>query len=152
MFYGEYRHSIDEKGRLIIPSKFRETLKESYIEKFVVTRGLEKCLFVFTVNEWSQLQGKIKNLSLMKANARSFSRILFSGAYEAICDKQGRIIVPSHLMEYAGIKKEVVVVGVATRFEIWGTEPWDKFVNESLENYEAIAEELVDKGPLENNK
>lgn len=149
MFYGEYRHSIDNKGRLIIPAKFRETLKESYIEKFVVTRGLEKCLFVFTVNEWATLQGKIKNLSLMKANARSFSRILFSGAYEAVCDKQGRIMLPPHLIDYASIKKEVVVVGVSTRFEIWGVERWDQFVKESLENYEAIAEELVDKGPMD---
>ena len=145
MFYGEYRHSIDNKGRLIIPSKFRVTLKESYIEKFYVTRGLEKCLFVFTLNEWNQLQNKVKNLSLMKADARSFSRILFSGAYEAVCDQQGRIMLPPHLTEYASIKKNVVVVGVSTRFEIWGTESWDKFVNSSIENYESIAENLVDK-------
>jgi len=149
MFYGEYRHSIDNKGRLIIPSKFRETLKESYIDKFVVTRGLEKCLFVFTINEWTQLQSKIKNLSLMKANARSFSRILFSGAYEAICDKQGRIMLPQHLIDYGKIKKEVVVVGVSTRFEIWSVDSWNKFVTESLDNYETIAEELVDKGPMD---
>ncbi len=149
MFYGEYRHSIDNKGRLIIPSKFRETLKESYIEKFVVTRGLEKCLFVFTTHEWTQLQNKVKNLSLMKANARSFSRILFSGAHEAVCDKQGRIMIPPHLMDYASIKKETVVVGVSTRFEIWADDSWEKFVNASLDNYESIAEELVDKGPLE---
>lgn len=146
MFYGEYRHTIDNKGRLIIPSKFRVSLKEAYIEKFYVTRGLEKCLFVFTQNEWTQLQNKIKNLPLMKANARSFSRVLFSGAYEAVCDKQGRIMLPAHLIQFAQIKKNVVVVGVATRFEIWNVETWEKFVKSSLENYESIAEELVDKG------
>jgi len=149
MFYGEYHHNIDNKGRLIIPSKFRATIKEAYIEKFYVTRGLERCLFVFTQNEWTQLQSKVKNLSLMKANARSFSRVLFSGAYEAVCDKQGRIMLPPHLIQYAEIKKSIVVVGVATRFEIWSVETWEKFVKESLRNYEAIAEELVDRGSAE---
>lgn len=146
MFYGEYRHNIDNKGRLIIPAKFRMVLKDKYIEKFYVTRGLERCLFVFTENDWNYLEQKFKSLPLTQATARAFSRLLFSGAYEATCDKQGRILIPNHLLQYAHITKEVLIIGVSNRIEIWDTKTWDDFSKVSINDYERIAEELVEKG------
>lgn len=146
MFYGEFRHSIDNKGRLIIPAKFRLVLKNKYIDKFFITRGLEKCLFVFTENEWSILEQKFKNLPLTQATARAFSRLLFSGAHEAVCDRQGRILIPNHLVEYAGITKDVLIIGVSNRIEIWDANMWGSFSNVSLADFERIAEELVEKG------
>lgn len=146
MFYGEFRHSIDNKGRLIIPAKFRLIIKDKYIEKFYVTRGLERCLFVFTENDWGLLEQKFKNLPLTQSTARAFSRLLFSGAYEATCDKQGRILIPSHLLQYAKIIKDVLIVGVSNRIEIWDGNTWEEFSKTSIEDYERIAEELVEKG------
>ena len=146
MFYGEYRHTIDEKGRLFIPSKFRVTLKEKFIEKFFVRRGLDQCLFVFTENEWNALTQKFKELPITQKNLRSFARLFFSGAFEATCDKQGRIIVPGNLIEYAQIRKDVIVIGVSNRFEIWDEKAWAGFSKDSLHSYEKIAEELVNLG------
>ncbi len=146
MFYGEYRHTIDDKGRLFIPSKFRVTLKEKFIEKFFVTRGLDKCLFVFTENEWNILTQKFKDHPITQKNLRSFARLFFSGAYEAACDKQGRIILPTTLTDYAQIEKDVTVIGVSNRFEIWDEKTWSIFSKESLQSYEKIAEELVNLG------
>lgn len=146
MFYGEFRHSIDNKGRVIIPAKFRLILKDKYIEKFYVTRGIERCLFVFTENEWNLLEQKFKNLPLTQSTARAFSRLLFSGAYEATCDKQGRILIPNHLLQYARISKDVLIIGVSTRIEVWDVNTWDEIAKTSIEDYERIAEELVEKG------
>lgn len=146
VFYGEFRHSVDNKGRVIIPAKFRLVLKDKYIEKFYVTRGLERCLFLFTENDWNLLEQKFKNLPLTQGTARAFSRLLFSGAYEATCDKQGRILIPNHLLQYARITKDVLVVGVSNRIEIWDVNTWDEFSKISLSDYEKIAEELVEKG------
>jgi len=146
MFYGEYRHAVDEKGRLIMPSRLRLCMKDNYIDKFFITRGLEKCLFAFTEREWTQLEQKFKALPITQGNARAFGRILFSGAFLADCDKQGRINIPQHLLNYAGIEKEVVVVGVSTRIEIWNLNSWDNFVAESLDSYEKTAEAFVDLG------
>ncbi len=146
MFYGEYRHTIDEKGRLFIPSKFRTTLKEKFIDRFFVTRGLDRCLFVFTENEWNVLTQKFKELPITQKNLRSFARLFFSGAFEAACDKQGRIILPGNLMQYASIQKDVTVIGVSNRFEIWDEKIWGGFSKDSLHSYEKIAEELVNLG------
>lgn len=146
MFYGEFRHSIDNKGRLIIPARFRLVIKDKYIEKFYVTRGLERCLFVFTENDWNLLEQKFKNLPLTQSTARAFSRLLFSGAYEATCDKQGRILIPSHLLQYARITKDVLIIGVSNRIEIWDVNTWEEFSKTSIEDFERIAEELVEKG------
>lgn len=146
MFYGEFRHSVDSKGRVIIPAKFRLVLKDKYIEKFYVTRGLERCLFLFTENDWNLLEQKFKNLPLTQSTARAFSRLLFSGAYEAVCDKQGRILIPGHLLQYARITKDVLIIGVSNRIEIWDMNTWDSFSKVSLDDYERIAEELVEKG------
>lgn len=146
MFYGEYRHNIDNKGRLIIPAKFRLVLKDKYIDKFYVTRGLERCLFVFTENDWNLLEQKFKSLPLTQATARAFSRLLFSGAYEAKCDRQGRILIPNHLLKYAHITKEVLIIGVSNRIEIWDVGTWGQFSQISINDYERIAEELVERG------
>lgn len=146
MFYGEYKHNIDSKGRLIIPAKFRLVLKDKYIEKFYVTRGLERCLFVFTENDWNLLEQKFKSLPLTQATARTFSRLLFSGAYEAACDRQGRILIPNHLLQYAHITKEVLIIGVSSRIEIWDSATWGEFSKVSINDFERISEELVERG------
>lgn len=146
MFYGEFRHSVDNKGRLIIPAKFRDTLRENYIDKFFVTRGLEHCLFVFTPRDWNTLLNKLKELPLTKGKPRDFMRLFLAGACEVECDKQGRIALPQSLILWAGISKDVVVVGVLNRFEIWDEENWRKFERERGRSYEEIAEQLIDVG------
>lgn len=144
MFYGEHEHKLDKKGRIIIPSTFREASKENYVEKFFVTRGLDTCLFMFPEEEWKQQEAKFKNLSFTKSQARKFNRLFFSGAVEAIPDKQGRILIPSYLKNYAGIKKEIMLIGVSSRIEIWSKEKWEEFYNTSKESFEDIAEKLMD--------
>lgn len=146
MFYGEYEHSIDRKGRLIIPSKFREVLKEHYIEKFYITGGLDNCLFLFTEEEWRTQEQKFKSMSFTKAEARRFNRLYFSGACELTCDKQGRVLIPQNLKNFAGIKIDVVIIGVSNRIEIWSKEKWNEFYEASRQTYEEIAERLVDLG------
>jgi MraZ protein len=144
MFYGEYEHTIDNKGRLIIPAKFRQISKESYVEKFFVTRGLDQCLFVFTEEEWRNQEHKFKNLPFTKKDSRKFNRLFFSGAFEAVIDKQGRILVPKYLKEYAQIKRNVIVVGVSNRFEVWDQSLWNEYYNNTQNSYEEIAEDLFD--------
>ena len=144
MFYGEYQHTIDNKGRLIIPAKFRQISKESYVEKFFVTRGLDKCLFVFTEEEWKIQEHKFKNLPFTKKDTRKFNRLFFSGAVESSIDKQGRILVPKYLKEYAQIKRDVIVVGVSNRFEVWDQSSWNEYYNNTQSSYEEIAEDLFD--------
>jgi len=140
MFLGEYQHSIDDKGRIIIPAKFREALGSD----FIITRGLDNCLFVYPRSEWTQLEQKIKSLPSMAANARAFSRLLFAGASECEWDKQGRVNVPSHLREYAKLEKECTVIGVSTRVEIWNKTLWEQYSRASQESFNEIAEKLVD--------
>lgn len=142
MFYGEHQHSIDEKGRLIIPSKFREVFKENYVERFFLTRGLDTCLFVFAEDEWRRQESKFRALSFTSAEARHFNRIYFSGACEVTCDKQGRILVPDYLKEFAGIKRDVVIVGVSSRMEIWAKESWEAFYSSAKGSFEKIAENI----------
>jgi len=110
MFLGEYQHSIDEKGRVIMPARFREQLGST----FIITRGLDGCLFVYPQEEWVKLANEVQNLPLAKKDARAFSRFLFSGAAEVECDKQGRVSVPAVLRDYALILKDVVIVGVSS--------------------------------------
>ena len=144
MFYGEYEHSLDKKGRVILPSKFREASKENYIEKFFVTRGLDGCLFMFAENEWNTQESKFKSLSFTKSEARRFNRIYFSGACEAVPDKQGRMLIPKYLKEFAGIKKDIVIIGVSNRIEIWAKEKWEDFYRGSKDKFEEIAEGLIE--------
>ncbi|MFD1772956.1 division/cell wall cluster transcriptional repressor MraZ [Paenibacillus rhizophilus] len=140
MFMGEYQHSIDDKGRIIIPAKFRELLGAS----FVATRGLDSCLFVYPMDEWGIMEQKLKSLPLMKSDARAFSRFFFSGATECQWDKQGRVTLPANLREYAKLDKECVILGVSNRVEIWNKELWEQYFGQSEESFNEIAEKLVD--------
>ncbi|OIO81695.1 MAG: cell division/cell wall cluster transcriptional repressor MraZ [Candidatus Omnitrophica bacterium CG12_big_fil_rev_8_21_14_0_65_43_15] len=144
MFYGEYEHTIDRKGRLIIPSKFREVFKEHFIEKFYITRGLDGCLFVFTEDEWKNQETKFKNVSFTKKESRKFNRLYFSGACDLACDRQGRILIPQYLKDYAGIKKDVIIVGISNRIEIWSEQRWKDFYDNTKDSFEDIAEKLID--------
>lgn len=139
---GEYQHSLDAKGRLIIPAKFREELGEGAI----LTRGLDNCLFLFPAEEWGILESKLKTLPLTKGDARQFVRFLFSGATECEMDKQGRIILPQNLRDFATIDKDAVVIGVSSRIEIWSKEKWESYVSIAEESFEDIAENIVDLG------
>lgn len=145
MFYGEYQHTLDSKDRLIIPAKFREIFEEQYSEKFFITRGLDRCLFVFTEEEWKQQEKKFRDLSFTRQEARKFNRLYFSGACEVLCDKQGRILIPVYLKEYAGIKDDVVIIGVSDRIEIWAKEKWESFFQEHMGSFEQLAEELLEQ-------
>lgn len=140
MFMGEYHHTIDEKGRMIIPAKFREALGP----QFVITRGLDNCLFVYPKEEWAILEQKLKSLPLMKSDARAFTRFFFSGATECELDKQGRVNIPGTLCEYAKLNKDCVVLGVSNRVEIWSKEVWETYFQQSEESFNEIAEKLVD--------
>ncbi len=140
MFMGEYQHNIDAKGRMIVPAKFREGLGES----FVLTRGLDKCLFAYPMEEWKILEEKLKKLPLTKKDARSFTRFFFSGAVECEVDKQGRINIPQTLRNYSKIEKECVVIGVSGRVEVWAKEIWEDYFTESEESFAEIAENLMD--------
>lgn len=140
MFMGEHQHSVDSKGRLIIPAKFREGLGAS----FVVTRGLDRCLFVYPTEEWKQLEQKLKALPFTRSDARAFTRFFFSGAVECELDKQGRVNIPQHLREYAQISKECVVIGVSSRVEIWSKASWGDYFKKSEDSFSDIAEQIVD--------
>ena len=144
MFYGEYAHSIDSKGRLILPSRLREAAKGNFIEKFYITRGLDKCLFMFAEEEWRAQESKFKVISFTKQQSRTFNRLYFSGAVEVLPDKQGRILVPQYLKDFAEIKKDVVIVGVSNRVEIWAQEKWQKFYGSWRQSFEEIAEKLIE--------
>lgn len=136
---GEYQHSVDAKGRLIVPSKFREDLGNT----FVITRGLDNCLFGYPMDEWRKLEEKLKELPMTKKDARAFARFFFSGATEVEIDKQGRINIPSTLSTYAKIEKECVVLGVSSKIEIWAKEAWESYFNEAEDSFNEIAENLI---------
>ena len=138
MFMGEYHHSIDDKGRLIIPSKFREELGNS----FVVTRGLENCLFVYPLVEWNKIVEKLKSLPFTKKDARNFTRFFLSGATVCELDKQGRVNIQSSLQEFASLTKDCIIIGVNDRLEIWSKEKWEEFVDINSDNLSDIAENL----------
>jgi MraZ protein len=144
VFYGEYSHGIDSKGRLILPARLREVAKENGIEKFYVTRGLDKCIFMFGEQEWHQQENKFKSLSFTKQQARHFNRMFFSGAVEVMPDRQGRFIIPDYLKDFAGIKKDAVVIGVANRIEIWNTATWQAFFNTTSIDFEKTAEGMLE--------
>lgn len=139
MFMGEYQHSIDSKGRLIIPAKFREGLNEP----FVLTRGMDQCLFGYPMNEWRKLELKLKDLPMTKKDARAFARFFFSGATEVELDKQGRINISSALIQYANLEKECVVLGVSSKIEIWAKDAWDKYFEQSAQSFNDIAENMI---------
>ena len=141
MFSGECEHTVDDKGRLIIPAKFRADLAVGLF----VTRGLDGCLFVFPLNTWEELSEKMANLSLVKTGARLFSRMMFSGV-ECTLDKQGRILLPPPLRAHADIESEVVITGVRNRLDIWSKKRWQEMTTKMEEESSSIAEQLADLG------
>lgn len=142
MFIGEYKHALDEKGRLAVPSKFRAELEKGA----VVTRGLDNCLFLYTLEEWDRLAEKIAHMPISQANTRAFSRLMLAGAMDVSLDKQGRIILPDYLRSYAGIKKKVVVTGLYNRLELWDETAWEEYKTRTESESGDIAEALGEIG------
>ncbi|MFC1549146.1 division/cell wall cluster transcriptional repressor MraZ [Candidatus Omnitrophota bacterium] len=143
MFYGEYSHSLDRKSRLIIPARFREIIAEKGIERFYINRGLDECLFMFPESEWKAQEAKFKEMSFTKREVRKFSRLFFAGAVEVVPDKQWRILIPDYLKEYAQLARNVMILGVSNRIEIWDKKKWQEFYKSTKQNYEDIAERLT---------
>ena len=140
MLMGEFHHNIDEKGRLIIPSKFRSELGE----RLIITKGLDKCLFVYSETEWNKVMQKVGSLQCTKKNVRAFERTFIGGASIIEFDKQGRINITSPLVHYANIKKECVIIGVSERLEIWSKEEFESYMNDNEDNLEHITENIFD--------
>ena len=142
MLLGEYNHTLDDKGRVSIPAKFRDDLGSA----FIVTKGLDNCLFVYSKKEWETFEEKLKTLPLTNPNARNFIRFFFAGATECELDKQGRINIPQNLREYALLKKDVYIVGVSTRVEIWDKEKWQNYTSNENLNVDEIANQMSNLG------
>ena len=142
MFIGEYEHSLDAKGRLIMPAKLRIDMGE----KFIATKGLDGCLFAFSQNEWLNFETILKALPLSDKNARNFVRFFLSGATECEIDKQGRFLIPSNLRDFAGLEKEVVIIGVLNKIEIWSKDRWLKYSKEENLQADEIAERMENLG------
>ena len=142
MFIGEYSHTIDSKGRLSMPARFRDQLGDI----FIVTKGLDQSLFVYPMNEWRTLENKLKQLPLTNQNARAFVRFFFSGATECELDQQGRIRIPANLREHALLEKDVVVIGVGTRVEIWSIGVWSSYNSDDNLSYDEIANKMQELG------
>ena len=140
MFMGEYNHTIDAKGRLIVPSKFREKLGE----EFVVTKGLDNCLFVYPMDKWAHIEEAFRKVPLTNKKARDFVRFFFAGAASCEVDKQGRILLPPNLRSYAGLEKEIVSAGVLNRVEIWDKEKWEK--SNDIGDMDDIADYMAELG------
>lgn len=140
MLMGEFRHNLDEKNRIIIPSKLRFELGE----EVVITRGLDDCLFIYSKPEWNNVVSKLKSLPFTKKDARSFTRMFLSGATLTSFDKQGRVTLSIPLKEYAFLKKECVIIGVNDRLELWAKEKWDSFVDASKEELSDLADNLFE--------
>ena len=140
MFMGQFNHSVDVKGRLIVPAKFREQLGE----EFIVTKGLDGCLFVYPMSEWKTIEERFRDIPLTTKDARKFTRFFFAGATNCEVDKQGRILIPAVLREYAGLQKEVVLVGVLNRIEIWDAKKWAS--DSEYEDMDEVAEHMAELG------
>ncbi len=139
MLIGQYEHSLDAKGRLIMPAKLREDMGE----KFIITKGLDGCLFGFSQKEWENFEAKLKTLPLTNKNARDFVRFFLSGAMECEIDKQGRFLISSNLRKVATLEKEVVIIGVGTRIEIWNKDKWEEYNSEENISADSIAENMT---------
>ncbi len=144
MLIGEFEHSLDAKSRLIMPAKIREDIGES----FIITKGLDGCLFGFSKSEWNNFEEKLKTLPLTNKNARDFVRFFLSGAIECEVDKQGRFLITSNLREYANLEKEAVITGVGTRIEIWDKDKWKSYNSEENLSADQIAENMANLGML----
>lgn len=142
MFLGEYEHNLDDKGRLAVPARFRDDLGDGV----VITRGFDRCLMGFPRSVWTTLAQQVSNLSLGQGEARNLRRLLFSGAADVMLDRQGRILIPQNLREYAGLGEQVIVAGLNTHFEIWSNERWREVLDTLDVNASAIAEQLAALG------
>lgn len=142
MLIGEFQHNIDAKGRLIMPAKFRPDLGRS----FIVTRGLDGCLFGYPMDNWRLLEEKLNQIPLANRDARKFTRYFYSAATEVEIDKQGRINIPNNLLDFAKIDKSCRVIGVSDRIEIWSSEIWEGFTQDFAEDFEMLAEDMIDYG------
>ncbi len=142
MFIGEFQHNLDAKGRLALPAKFRAKMSEGVI----ITRGLDRCLFVFTAKEWQALAEKLINLPLAQANSRAFVRLMLAGAMDVELDQQGRILIPDYLREYASLKKEAIIAGLYNRVEIWDKTAWKQYKEKTERSSDEIAEKLGELG------
>ncbi|HBO16503.1 MAG: Protein MraZ [Candidatus Moranbacteria bacterium GW2011_GWE2_35_2-] len=138
MFIGEYQHSIDPKKRLAVPSKFRGELGN----KIVVTRGLDRCLFVYPMKVWEEIAGKLGSLPMGESATRSFVRLMLAGAIDVEIDKQGRVLIPDYLKDYAGLGKNVVIAGLFNRLEVWAEKNWNQYKTKAEKNTDEIAEQL----------
>lgn len=139
---GEYTHALDDKGRMVIPARLRDDLASH----FVMTKGLDGCLFLYPMTEWQKLEDKLKALPLTNASARAFARLFLAGAQDVEVDRQFRVTVPPRLREYAGVIKDVVLIGVSNRVELWALERWTAYQDEAQKGYEDVAEKMVDFG------
>lgn len=142
MFLGEYKHTVDVKGRLAVPSKFRQKLSTGAI----ITRGLDKCLFVFDLKEWEKLAAKLISLPIAQSNSRAFARLMLAGASDANIDSQGRILVPDYLRKYASLNKQVVIAGLYNRIEIWDSAAWHDYKVKTEAESDEIAEKIGELG------
>jgi MraZ protein len=142
MWYGEYAHTLDDKSRFILPAKFREKIKQLSDRRFYLTRGLERCLFFYHQEAWMRLEARLKTLSFTDRDSRFFNRFIFSGVQEIELDGQGRVVIPDYLKSFAAIKKDVIIVGVSERIEIWDKTSWNSFFAENSKKFEDISERL----------
>ena len=144
MLIGEFEHNLDAKGRMIMPAKIRYDVGDT----FVISKGLDGCLFGFSMNEWNNFEEKLKTLPLTNKNARDFVRFFLSGAVEAEVDKQGRFLIPANLREYAGLTKETIITGVGTRIEIWDKDKWKTYNSDENLSADEIADNMANLGML----
>ena len=142
MFYGEFRHTLDEKNRLSIPAKFRALLQGPGDDSFYVTRGIDHCILICTKDVWQRMERQFCDHPIIDPVARRFRRMFYSGAQAATFDRQGRVALPQNLIEYAGLKREVVVAGTSDGIEVWDAQAWDAQLGESLKSFEETAREL----------
>ncbi len=142
MFIGEYQHNLDDKGRLAIPAKFRRDLQKGA----VVTRGLDNCLFLYTKTEWAKLAEKLAALPFSQSNSRAFSRLMLAGAMDVEVDKQGRVVLPEYLRNFAGLKKNAIIAGLYSRIEIWDETKWNEYKGQTEAQSNEIAERMAELG------
>lgn len=140
MFIGEYQHNLDTKGRITMPSKFREDLGDH----FYITKGMDGCLFVFPESEWIEMDKKIRGLKLSRKDARGIARLFYAGAIDVSLDKMGRVLLPSNLREYSSLTKEAIIIGVSTRLEIWDKDRWESYNGDEDFNYDMLTQNLSD--------
>lgn len=142
MFIGQYDHILDKKGRFTIPSKYRIKLEDG----FILTKGLDRCLFIYALDQWKLIENKIRELPLINKQARGFTRFFLSGASDCLMDKHGRVLIPLNLREYAYLEKDLTIIGVGTRIEIWSKEEWNNYNNNEVFDFDSIAEKMEELG------